>query len=147
MSENKCPACGAANAINSSECKYCGEALIIGNVQTAATGIPQQPSYQQQQPFVQNVYNTPPPPPSYQDQPYIVATKSKVVAGVLGILLGGLGVHKFYLGKVFQGILYLIFCWTYIPAIIGFIEGIIYLCTSDENFARKYGKKVYPYQY
>ncbi|MCV5990326.1 NINE protein, partial [Escherichia coli] len=53
--------------------------------------------------------------------------------------LGGLGAHKFYLGKVGQGFLYLIFCWTFIPAIVAFIEFFIYLCTSDEDFARKYG--------
>ncbi|HAV3169933.1 NINE protein [Acinetobacter baumannii] len=65
--------------------------------------------------------------------------KSKVVAGVFALLLGGFGAHKFYLGKIGQGILYLIFCWTFIPAIIAFFEGIIYLCTSDEDFANKYG--------
>ena len=41
--------------------------------------------------------------------------------------------------KTGQGFLYLIFCWTFIPAIIAFIEFIIYLCDSDEKFARKYG--------
>ncbi|MCR8657829.1 TM2 domain-containing protein [Paenibacillus endoradicis] len=77
----------------------------------------------------------------------MVATKSKVAAGVLAILFGGLGVHKFYLGNIVLGIIYLLFFWTYIPAVIGFIEGIIYLCTSDEKFARKYGKRVFqPYQ-
>jgi TM2 domain-containing membrane protein YozV len=65
--------------------------------------------------------------------------KNKVVAGLLAILLGGVGIHKFYLGKIGQGVLYLIFCWTFIPALIGFFEGIIYLATSDENFERKYG--------
>ena len=63
--------------------------------------------------------------------------KSKVVAGVLGILIGGFGIHKFYLGKIGMGILFLCFCWTGIPAFVGFIEGIIYLCSSDENFQLK----------
>lgn len=54
--------------------------------------------------------------------------KSKVAAGILAILLGGIGVHKFYLGKVGMGILYLCFCWTGIPAVLGLIEGIMYLC-------------------
>ncbi|EOW7235823.1 TM2 domain-containing protein, partial [Cronobacter sakazakii] len=52
---------------------------------------------------------------------------------------GGFGAHKFYLGKIGQGLLYLIFCWTFIPSIIAFVEFIIYLCDTDENFARKYG--------
>jgi TM2 domain-containing membrane protein YozV len=36
-------------------------------------------------------------------------------------------------------VLYLIFCWTFIPALVGFIEGIIYLATSEQEFERKYG--------
>ena len=70
------------------------------------------------------------------------APKSRVTAGILGILLGGLGVHKFYLGNVGLGIVYLIFFWTFIPAIIGFIEGIIYLVQSDEEFSIKQGVNV-----
>lgn len=63
--------------------------------------------------------------------------KSKVAAGLLGIFLGGIGVHKFYMGKTGKGILYLLLCWTGIPAIIGFIEGIMYLTDSDEKFAAR----------
>lgn len=65
--------------------------------------------------------------------------KNKVVAGVLGLFLGGLGVHKFYLGKGFQGILYLVFCWTFIPALFGLIEGLNYLLMSEKTFAERYG--------
>lgn len=64
--------------------------------------------------------------------------KDKTAAGLLGIFLGGLGIHKFYLGKSVQGVIYLLFFWTFIPAIIGFIEGILYLTKSDEEFQRKY---------
>ena len=67
-------------------------------------------------------------------------TKSKVAAGLLGIFLGGFGVHKFYLGRWGAGVMYFLFCWTYIPAIVGFIEGIVYLVSSDESFARKHDK-------
>ena len=67
--------------------------------------------------------------------------KSKVVAGILAILLGDLGIHKFYLGKIGMGILYLLFCWTGIPAIAGLIEGIMYLVADDETFQAKYCKK------
>jgi TM2 domain-containing membrane protein YozV len=67
--------------------------------------------------------------------------KNRVAAGVLGILLGGLGIHKFYLGQIGQGIVYLLFCWTGIPGIIGLIEGILYLVKSDEEFNEKYGNK------
>jgi TM2 domain-containing membrane protein YozV len=65
--------------------------------------------------------------------------RSRVAAALFALLLGGLGVHKFYLGRVGQGILYLVFCWTFIPAIIGFIEGLVYLTMSDQDFYAKYG--------
>jgi TM2 domain-containing membrane protein YozV len=68
-----------------------------------------------------------------------VAQRSKIAAGVLGILLGSFGAHKFYLGQTGLGILYLLFFWTTIPGIVGLIEGIIYLTMTDEAFARKYG--------
>ena len=66
--------------------------------------------------------------------------KNKLAAALLAIFLGGLGIHKFYLRKVGMGILYLIFCWTGIPAIIGFIEGIYYLCISYQTFNDKYNR-------
>ena len=62
-----------------------------------------------------------------------------MAAALLALFLGGFGVHKFYLGQPLLGILYLVFCWTFIPAFIAFIEAIILLCMSDESFARKYG--------
>ncbi|OAL76478.1 hypothetical protein AY608_08805 [Acinetobacter terrae] len=71
--------------------------------------------------------------------PTQVGDKNWIIAAILAFFLGGFGVHKFYLGQIGWGIVYLIFCWTFIPAIVAFIEFIIYLCTSDEDFARKYG--------
>ena len=64
--------------------------------------------------------------------------KDKVTAGILGILLGGFGAHKFYLGKKIKGIIYLLTCWTGIPVIIGLIEGIKYLLMSPEDFDDRY---------
>lgn len=69
-------------------------------------------------------------------------TKSKIAAGILGIILGSIGVHKFYMGKIGLGIIYVLFFWTGIPAIIGLIEGIMYLVMSDEEFSRKYSVNV-----
>ena len=60
--------------------------------------------------------------------------KDKTAAALLALLLGGIGAHKFYLGKVGQGILYLLLCWTFLPAIAGFIEGIMYLTMSEQKF-------------
>ena len=53
---------------------------------------------------------------------------NKAVYCVLALLLGGIGAHKFYAGKIGTGICYLLFCWTAIPAIIALIEGISALC-------------------
>lgn len=66
-------------------------------------------------------------------------THSRVAAILFALLLGGLGIHKFYLGRVGWGVLYLLFCWTFIPAVIALIEGIIYLTMTDQAFAAKYG--------
>lgn len=65
--------------------------------------------------------------------------KDKIVAGILALLLGGLGAHKFYLGQAGIGLLYLCFFWTGIPALVGLVEGLIYLTKSDEEFQQKYG--------
>ena len=67
-------------------------------------------------------------------------SRNKVTAALLAILLGGIGIHKFYLGQSGMGILYILFCWTGVPLIIGIIEGIIYLSMSDENFNTKYNQ-------
>lgn len=128
MNERQCQTCGAAIDLNATECKYCGEPIAVQQPQQY-----QQPQYQQQQ-YQQTQYQQ----PMYAQPP--VPSKSKIAAGILAILLGGLGIHKFYLGKIGMGILYILFCWTYIPAIIGVVEGIIYLTASDEKFYYKYDK-------
>ena len=64
--------------------------------------------------------------------------RNRVVAAIIAIFLGGLGIHKFYLGKTGQGVLYPLLFWTFIPALIGLIEGIRYLLMSDDAFAKEY---------
>lgn len=73
-----------------------------------------------------------------QSGPASASSKDRTTAGILALLLGGIGAHKFYLGETGMGIIYLCFSWTLIPAIVAFIEGIIYLTKSDEEFQRKY---------
>jgi TM2 domain-containing membrane protein YozV len=68
----------------------------------------------------------------------LTTTKSKTTAGLFALLLGGIGIHKFYLGQIAAGVLYLLFFWTLIPALIAFVEGIVLLGMSDAEFARKY---------
>jgi TM2 domain-containing membrane protein YozV len=67
-----------------------------------------------------------------------VTTKNRTAAGIFALVLGGLGIQKFYLGQTAAGILCLLFCWTFIPILIGVVEGVLFLTMSDEEFARKY---------
>lgn len=69
--------------------------------------------------------------PQQKGAKYVPEDK-KVVAGVLALLLGGLGVHKFYLGRTKQGIIFLLLSWTMIPGLIGFIEGIMILANNKQ---------------
>lgn len=142
MSENVCPQCGAPIDPGAVECKYCGEKLAQQQINRQMNQQPpQQQMRQPAQPQVQTVYvQQPAPQPVYTTTAINPAwpVKSKIVAGILAIILGGLGIHKFYLGKTGMGILYLVFCWTYIPTIVSFFEGLIYLCSNDENFQLKH---------
>ncbi len=69
----------------------------------------------------------------------MVPLKNKTTAAILAFFLGGLGVHKFYLGKAGQGIFYLLFCWTGVPAVIALIEAIILLSMNESVFISKFG--------
>ena len=60
--------------------------------------------------------------------------KSRTTAALLAFFLGGIGIHHFYLGHTGKGIIYLLFFWTFIPAIVAFVEFIIYLTQTDEEF-------------
>lgn len=62
-------------------------------------------------------------------------------AGILAIVLGGLGAHKFYTGKYGQALICVIFCWTFIPAVTGIMTGIHYLTETDEEFAQELAPK------
>ena len=64
--------------------------------------------------------------------------KSRAIAAALALFLGGIGAHKFYLGRIGMGFLYLFFCWTFIPAFIALIEFLVYLFMDSEKFAEKY---------
>ncbi len=68
----------------------------------------------------------------------------KIAAGICGILLGGIGVHKFVLGLTTPGVIMLLVTLltcgigSIVTSIIGLIEGIIYLTKSDEDFYQDY---------
>jgi len=85
--------------------------------------------------------NAPPPivPPTAAARASV-----KIPAGICGILLGSLGIHKFILGYTNAGLIMLLVsllsCFILAPImhLIGLIEGIVYLCKPDEDFARTY---------
>lgn len=81
----------------------------------------------------------------------VMSEKNKIVAGVLAILLGWLGAHKFYLGYIGPGLVFLLtntVGWVltvfmfgvpnFILGVIAVIEGILYLVSSDEEFEKTY---------
>lgn len=71
---------------------------------------------------------------------FMINKKSKTTAWVLALFLGAFGAHKFYLGKTAQGILYLLFFWTFIPGFVAFIEFIMYVAMSDDQFDQRYNQ-------
>ena len=58
---------------------------------------------------------------------------NKVAYALLAIFLGGFGAHNFYAGKTVKGIIYLVLCWTFIPALLGLIEGCIALGKKTDS--------------
>lgn len=64
--------------------------------------------------------------------------RSKSTAAIFAFFLGGFGAHKFYLGRTAAGFLYLFFCWTLIPSVIGVIESILLFNMTLPVFDEKY---------
>lgn len=141
--EIKCPQCGgnkfSDRGNNTYKCMYCGSTFSVKK--------PEGPKYDNYSESTSaspkvtvnvTVGSNPQQPTQQGYYPRYVSSKSKATAAILAIFLGGLGAHHFYLGKTGLGMLYLIFFWTWIPAMIGLIEGIMYLCMSDESFNQKY---------
>jgi TM2 domain-containing membrane protein YozV len=73
--------------------------------------------------------------------------QKKLLAGILGIIFGGLGIHRFILGDVTGGIIRIVITIVTCGAgsVLGLIEGIIYLTKSDEQFYQEYivGRKAW----
>lgn len=124
-------------AIDEKFCSDCGEIIKLKAEICPLCGVRQMPppAY---------IQTTPQPSDNLvkQNKPnakeYPSNGKDKGTAAILALLLGGIGIHKFYLGKSFQGILYLLFCWTFIPAIIAFIEFLALLSMSKNDFNKHY---------
>jgi TM2 domain-containing membrane protein YozV len=69
------------------------------------------------------------------------ARKSRTLAVGLSLVFGGLGLHKFYLDKPGMGLLYMLFCWTGIPTLVGLFEAVKYIRMDEEEFQRRFYRK------
>ncbi len=123
-----CPGCATQNAGINARCTNCGTVLPLSPMS------------------MQHV-------PNYGGAKPVGAEK-KLAAGICGILLGGLGIHKFILGYNQEGIILIsvyllafiiamVTCGIgtpliFLPTIVGIVEGIIYLTKSDEEFVQTY---------
>lgn len=148
ISSPTCPNCGAAQP----KVAYAIQAVARGDVQQAdETGLERHPSELPPNHIFcrgcgQHIHETARSCPKCgaiqraNDSGYSQdgGGRSKVAAALFAFLLGGFGAHKFYLGSIGLGFLYLVFFWTFIPAIVALIEGILYLTMSDQEFDRKY---------
>ena len=149
-----CKNCSANIDDNVAFCPYCGAHNDAQGSQQNAQGYQQsQNEYynQNEQQSGQYFYN------GQQNQQYqqqnvnynpqqmnTEPTKDKLVAGLLAIFLGTLGIHKFYLGYTKSGIIMLLVSLltfgvgATVMAVIALIEGIVYLTKSDAEFYQTY---------
>ena len=69
----------------------------------------------------------------------IPGAEKKMVAGILALLLGAWGIHKFYLGYTKEGVIQIVLGLCFgIGWILAIIEGIMYLTKSDQEFVDTY---------
>ncbi|WP_025821079.1 TM2 domain-containing protein [Shewanella marina] len=67
--------------------------------------------------------------------------KNQRLAVWFSFLLGGLGIHRFYLGQYMKGSLYLLFSWTLVPTVLGWVDAVRTLKMSPFSFEQRYCKK------
>ncbi len=65
--------------------------------------------------------------------------KSKIAAGALSLIIGGLGIHRFYLGQ-WWGIFYILLIWTGIPSLVSLIEAIVFFCADQRKWDLKHNE-------
>lgn len=143
-----CSNCGATLRSGATRCIKCGslvespapspapsthqQAGQTGTAVPMAQPAPAQPY--QPQPYQPQAYT---PQPAYYPQVNVPSEKSKIVAGLLGLFLGTLGIHNFYLGRIVRGVFQIVLTCTCYGVMItspwAFIESIIILCGNARD--------------
>ncbi len=136
-----CPFCESELSATVKKCKYCGE-WVSRDCQKCGTPIRGEWAARG---FCADCGNRKPKgtlaqpqsglPPAHQ---YPIKHKSRSASVILAMVFGGLGAHKFYLERPGLGLLYLLFFWTLIPSIAGFVESIIYMTHTEEEFQERF---------
>lgn len=122
MAKN-CPKCGRSSTGFWCECgqDLRNESDTGGNKSSSYVGSPQ---------MDQSIHH-------YSAQ-QIKPVREKGITIILALILGGIGVHRFYLGNLKTGLFYLLFCWTFIPVLISFVE-ILLIVFSPKEREQAYG--------
>lgn len=136
-----CSQCGVAKNAGLNYCANCGGQLAPGAAFCTNCGVGTapgegNPAYGQnnQQNYQYNYQQNPQQNQPYANSPYSTGQqKSRIAAGLLGIFLGGLGIHNFYLGytnkAVIQIVVFIVTCG--VGSLWGLIEGILILTSKN----------------
>lgn len=136
----RCPYCSEMVFASAKKCRHCGEILDVAL--RAAEEAKKSSSSQQPMVFMNaggGGGGSSAAASAVGGGMGLTKTKSRLMAALLAFFLGGIGIHKFYLGQTAMGVVYLLFSWTFIPMFISWIEGVVYLLSSERAFALKYG--------
>ena len=76
--------------------------------------------------------------PAWYNQAAMKPHKNRGVAIMLALLLGGIGAHRFYVGRIGTGFLYLLFFWTFIPAILALAQAAMWSLMREDDFHARY---------
>lgn len=118
---SECEYCGYKSREKASKCPLCGASLKVVEKMVADTY------------YESTNTNTTRTNPTYNSVLF-TGEKNKIVAALLAFFAGSIGLHKFYMGNISSGIMYILFWWTAIPSILSLIDGISLLCMTDSKF-------------
>ena len=129
---SECEYCGYKSREKASKCPLCGASLKVVEKMVADT-------YYESTNTNTTTNNTTRTNPTYNSVLF-TGEKNRIVAALLAFFAGSIGLHKFYIGNISSGIMYILFWWTAVPSILSLIEGISLLCMSDAEFNYKVKK-------